>query len=62
VRDQGFQKPGGLARITYDPHGEHGSTVKCSCGWRYRHKREKVREDAIDRHINKKHQGRGIRI
>lgn len=48
----------GLARITYygDTHAE------CSCGWSVGHTREKVREDAIDRHLNKKHLGRGIRL
>lgn len=63
---QGFQKPlrspsrraVGLARISY----VDGGGVVCSCGWTYVHVREKVREDAVDRHINRKHNGRGIRL
>ena len=47
----------GLARISY---GER--VVWCSCGWRYSHIREKVREDAVDRHLAKRHGGRGIRF
>lgn len=49
-----------LAAITY---AEDGQTVACSCGaWVYNHKREKVREDAIDRHLARKHDGRGVRL
>ena len=63
---QGFQKPldsgkrreVGLAVISYI---EAGGAV-CSCGWGYFHNREKVREDAIDKHIDRKHQGKGIRL
>lgn len=52
-------KPVGLARISYADDG----TVVCSCGgWTYWHRREKVREDAIDRHLLRKHDGRGIRL
>lgn len=47
----------GLARISYD-----GMFVACSCGWTYGHIREKPRENAIDRHLDKKHNGRGIRL
>lgn len=38
-----------------------GRAALCSCGWAYGHDREKVREDAIDRHLNKRHGGMGIR-
>lgn len=63
---RGFQKPLkphewrtdiGLAIINYD-----GRAAMCSCGWRFYHAREKVRENAIDRHLNKRHNGRGIRV
>lgn len=47
----------GMAVIQYQ-----GTGVGCNCGWAYAHAREKVREDAIDRHLNKRHNGRGIRI
>lgn len=66
TRGEGFQKrtpphrfkPVRLARITY-----YGDTrVDCSCGWSFGHVREKVREDAIDRHLEKRHSGRGIRL
>jgi hypothetical protein len=61
----GFQKPVsakefkhvGLARIT-----SAGDTSQCSCGWGYKHDREKVREDAVDKHLDKYHGGRGIRL
>jgi len=65
-RGAGFQKPRrssqfkqvGLARIRYHDDGH----VECSCGWAVGHNREKVREDAIDRHLAKRHGGRGIRL
>jgi hypothetical protein len=34
----------------------------CSCGQSFEHRREKVREDWIDRHINRKHNGTGVRL
>ena len=46
-----------LARISYS----EGSAV-CSCGWVTHHQRAKVREDAIDRHLMRRHAGRGIRL
>lgn len=57
-----YSQPGneevGLARITY-----YGDTrVVCSCGWSAGHVRAKVLEDSIDRHLGKKHDGRGIRL
>lgn len=67
LRMAGFQKPQrtpkdgrpvGMAVVSYQ---EDGSVV-CSCGgWVYRHIRPKVIEDAIDRHIERKHNGRGFR-
>lgn len=51
-------RPVSLAVIKYD-----GPTASCSCGsWSFTHYREKVRENAIDRHLRKRHHGRGIRI
>ncbi len=50
----------GLAVVR--PSEESPQFVNCSCGWTYGHTREKPREDAIDRHINKRHNGRGIRL
>lgn len=47
----------GLAVITYEGHG-----AMCSCGWSLVHHREKVRENAVDRHLRKRHAGRGIRL
>lgn len=63
---RGFQKPlsqpgsreVNMAMINY--HENDG--VTCSCGWAYQHRRAKVVEDAIDRHIDKRHHGRGIRL
>lgn len=56
--DSGKRKEVGLAVISYIEAGG----AMCSCGWGHFHSREKVREDAIDRHINRKHQGRAIRV
>lgn len=46
-----------LARISYS-----GMSAVCSCGWTTHHRRATVREDAIDRHLAKRHDGRGIRL
>jgi hypothetical protein len=48
----------GLARITYLSDQQ----AVCSCGWPVSHKRSKVLEDRIDRHLSEKHAGRGIRL
>jgi len=66
---QGFQKPldsgqrkkVGLAVISYGTAGALGF-AQCSCGKPFTQRREKVREDAIDRHLAEKHGGRGIRL
>lgn len=59
--DDGKRKNVRLARITY---GESDGLVfaQCSCGKPFVQRRDKVREDAIDRHLAKKHNGRGIRL
>lgn len=47
-----------LAVITYG-----GLGAQCSCGWVSRQARRiKVLEDMIDRHLTKRHGGRGIRL
>lgn len=62
---RGFQKPltgptkkVGLAVIRY----EADNAAMCSCGTALYHQRAKVCEDKIDRHIEKKHNGRGVRM
>jgi hypothetical protein len=65
-RSTGFQKrikPSefkevGLAVVHYTESG----AASCSCGWRHNMARTKVLEDAIDRHLTKRHGGRGIRL
>ena len=47
-----------MAMIRY--HGVDG--VSCSCGWTARSGRPKVREDKIDRHLMKRHNGQGMRM
>jgi hypothetical protein len=47
-----------IAVLTY----KDAETIQSSCGWKYRHKREKVREDAADRHVAKRHEGQAIRL
>lgn len=46
----------GLATIYTNTEGVH----HCSCGWRVYHARTKVREERAQKHIDKKHDGRGI--
>lgn len=65
---QGFRKPlivvprragktAGLAMITEPEPG----VLVCSCGnFTTLHPRRKVREDKAERHINKRHNGRGV--
>jgi hypothetical protein len=38
---------------TEDPHGEFGPEVRCICGWRKRHPRQKVRMLASMAHLTK---------
>lgn len=66
---KGFQKPldngkrreVGLAVVTSGEINGRGFS-ECSCGKPFTQARAKVREDAIDRHLNEKHGGRGIRL
>jgi hypothetical protein len=51
----------GLARISY-AESQRGTHGECSCGWGAVHLRAKVLEDKIDRHLETKHGGRGIRL
>lgn len=58
--DSGGRKPVGLAVIK---SGETETGIKfaeCSCGAPFVQQRDKVRNAAIDRHLTKKHGGRGI--
>jgi hypothetical protein len=47
-----------MAVISY----EDDATLVCNCGWKYRHPREKIRENAADKHLAKRHDSRGIRV
>lgn len=40
----------------------NGDDISASCGWTTSHPREKVREDRIDAHLAKRHNGRGLRL
>lgn len=64
TRGLGFQKPVSAPSkaVRIAVVRTEGNTIGCSCGWGYMHKREKVREDAADRHLDKKHGGQGIRL
>ena len=57
VSPEQWTKPG-LAMISYA--GDTSAT--CSCGWSKTHPRVKALEDAIDRHVAKRHNGRAIRL
>lgn len=53
----GKPKPVGLAMITEPAPG----ALACSCeGFVSTHQRKKVREDQAQRHLDKRHEGRGI--
>lgn len=62
-RLDGFQKP--LSRPRQHKTqaarvSEGEGFVECSCGWVFVHKRDKVRQKSMKRHLDKWHQGRGI--
>ncbi len=40
-------------------HDESG-VITITCGWAKAHTRRKVREDAAERHLKRKHNGRGL--
>ena len=60
---EGFQKPlsqpgqaeVGIAMIRVYPGG-----AECSCKWAKAHRRNKVVEDAAERHVDKRHGGRAV--
>jgi hypothetical protein len=55
--DDGKRKKVGLASVRDD---DGIGAAQCSCGWAYAHRRAKVRENAIQRHLDRAHAGRGI--
>lgn len=62
----GFRKPTDTGRrrevkVAMVRYAEDGS-ARCSCGQPFVQRREKVREDAVDRHIKTKHNGQGFRL
>lgn len=62
---QGFQKPldsGKRRTVRLAVVTTEGHLARCSCGWVKFHSREKVREDAVDRHLLDAHGGAGIRL
>lgn len=66
-RGAGFQKPVdsgkrrevGMAVVSRD---RVTGIMRCSCGQPFMHERDKPRENAIDKHIARKHSGMGIRL
>lgn len=58
----GFQKPVGTKSkpVRVAMIQSEGRAIGCSCGWGYMHKREKVREAAAQRHLDKHHGGQGM--
>lgn len=63
-RLSGFQKPvddGKRRQVGLGVVKHHDDGIsRCSCGQPFMHERIKVRENAIQRHFDKKHNGRGI--
>jgi hypothetical protein len=47
----------GVAFVNYSDSG-----ASCSCGWTAQHRRAKVLEDRIDRHLHRAHKGLGVRM
>lgn len=66
LRMAGFQKPEkepvrrgfSVGVVAYTSE----QSVRCNCRWTYKHQRNKVLEDAIDKHIRTKHGGQGFRM
>ena len=66
----GFQKPlkagktreVGLAVVSMDTDAYGREFATCNCGWIGYHARLKVLEDRIDAHVERRHQGRAIRL
>lgn len=58
----GFQKPVSAPSkpVRIAVIQSEGNTIGCSCEWGYAHPREKVREEAAQRHLDKKHGGQGM--
>jgi hypothetical protein len=57
LRDPAKAKPVGIAVIKSEAAG----SLSCSCGgWSIIHPRAKVREDRAQKHIDRKHGGRGV--
>lgn len=66
MRGSGFQKrtpphEWGSPRVAMVKYAATGG-ASCSCGWYSPHKRRKVLDDAIDRHLERRHQGKGVRL
>lgn len=62
-RLEGFQKPidsGKRTPVSMAIVTQGDGYAKCSCGQPFVQHRQKVREDAIQRHLNKKHGGQGL--
>lgn len=45
----------GIARITED-----APFIGCSCGWTAQHRRDRIRGDKAERHVNKRHGGQAM--
>ena len=57
----GFQKPvrkTARRQVRVPVLHTDGIYITCSCGWAYGAERKKVREDAAQRHLDKKHEGK----
>jgi len=62
-RGAGFQKPlspEACSPVKVPVLRTNGETITVNCGWAKQHPRKKVREDAAQRHLDKKHGGRGM--
>lgn len=60
--DSGERKAVGMPIVRYGSTDQGREFAYCSCGKPFTQAREKVREDAIDKHFKKRHGNRGIRL
>lgn len=63
VRLVGFQKPirrGRPQSVRMAVVSHEAGVATCNCGWVFVHNRDKVREAAMQRHVDKKHDSQAM--
>lgn len=60
---KGFQKPldsGKRVEVVMAILHDQGSHATCNCGALFTQRRKKPREEAMQKHLDKKHEGQGL--